>query len=152
MDPLTAVSLAAAIVQFTDYGVRLLSDGVETYKSVSGMTSEVVELTTIAEDLEQLSRSIQEKSAQLSDPILKPMRESEQNLLRLCGVCQKLSTELATAVSRLRTHSTERLELAVESFGVAVRKFWSRERIMNLRNQISDVRQQMMMAMMVFLW
>ncbi|KAI3317150.1 hypothetical protein HD806DRAFT_541551 [Xylariaceae sp. AK1471] len=151
MDPLTAVSLAAAVVQFTDYGVRLLSEGVRVYKSVSGMTSDVVELTTIAQDLGHLSQSIQEKSSQLTDP-RKPISESEQSLLRLCGTCQNVSAELATAVSRLQTQSTKKLNLAVESFEVALRKFWARDRIVDLRNRLSEIRQQMMMAMMMYLW
>ncbi|KAI0856249.1 hypothetical protein F4860DRAFT_493801 [Xylaria cubensis] len=151
MNPLDAISLAAAVVQFTDFGVRLLSETVQVYKSVSGMASQTVELKTIEDDLRQLSHSIQEKSAQLADPI-KPPRESEKNLLRLCRTCQELSTELATAVSRLRTHSSGRINLAVESFGVAVRKFKSRDDITDLRSRVFEVRQQMMLAMTVFLW
>ncbi|KAI1170791.1 hypothetical protein F4777DRAFT_92098 [Nemania sp. FL0916] len=100
MDPLTAVSLAAAIVQFTDYGVRLLNDSVRVYRSVSGMTTQVVELKTISDELQQLSRSIQEKSKQLADP-RRPIRESEQNLPRLCKTCQTLSDEMADAIARL---------------------------------------------------
>ncbi|TRX88264.1 hypothetical protein FHL15_010831 [Xylaria flabelliformis] len=94
MNPLDAISLAAAVVQFTDFGVRLLSETMQVYKSVSGMTSQTVELKTIKDDLRQLSQSIEGKSAQLAVPI-KPPRKSEQNLLRLCRTCQELSTELA---------------------------------------------------------
>ncbi|KAI0547895.1 hypothetical protein F4679DRAFT_597117 [Xylaria curta] len=151
MNPLDAVSLAAAVVQFTDFGVRLLSETVEVYTSVSGMTSETIELKTVEDDLRQLSQSIQEKYSQLADP-KKPPRESEQRLLRLCQTCQTLSTELATVVARLRTHKAGRLNLAVESFGVAVRKFKSQDNIRDLRSRVSEVRQQMMLAMTIFLW
>ncbi|KAI1735239.1 hypothetical protein F4680DRAFT_435889 [Xylaria scruposa] len=151
MNPLDAVSLAATVVQFTDFGVRLLSETAKVYKSVAGMTSDTVELKTIEDDLRQLSQSIQEKSAQLADPI-KPPRESEQKLLRLCRTCQTLSTELATVVGRLRTHGTGRVNLAVESFEVAVRKFKSHDKIKDLRSRVSEVRQEMMLTMTVFLW
>jgi hypothetical protein len=36
MDPLTALSVAACVVQFVDYGTKLLSKGRELYKSADG--------------------------------------------------------------------------------------------------------------------
>ncbi|KAI0188944.1 hypothetical protein EV127DRAFT_512657 [Xylaria flabelliformis] len=151
MNPLDAISLAAAVAQFTDFGVRLLSETLNVYKSVSGMTIEIVELKTIEDDLRQLSQSIQEKSLQLADP-RKPLHESDRRLLQLCETCQSLSTELVTTVDRLRTRSTGTINLAVESFGVAVRKLKSQGDIIDLRRRVSEVREQMMLAMTAFLW
>ncbi|KAJ2985030.1 hypothetical protein NUW58_g5750 [Xylaria curta] len=118
MDPLNAISLAAAVVQFTDFSVRFLSEAARVYKSASGTTSQAMELKTVDQDLRQLSRSIQEKSAQLADP-RKPLRESEQKLLQLCRTCEELSEELVAVVIRLETQSTGGLNRSIESFGVA---------------------------------
>ena len=151
MDPITAVSVAAAVVQFSDFGARLLKETTKTYKSVSGMTSDIVELSTIGVDLHQLSSSIEEKSSRLVD-LSDGLSTSEQTLLRLCHTAQELSKELGNALNQLQTHNTGKLKLAVESFAVALRKCWSRDRIDGFRERITDVRRQMMMAMLTFLW
>lgn len=151
MDPITAIGVAAAVVQFTDFGTRLLTDAMEVYNSVSGQASEDVELATISNDLQLLCRSIQDKSSRLTDPRKGPS-SSEQTLLRLCSTCLQLTHELDAVIKQLRARGQGKLKVAVESFAIALRKFWSREEIANFRLRISDVRQQMMMAMLTFLW
>ncbi|KAI1110172.1 hypothetical protein F5Y14DRAFT_429919 [Nemania sp. NC0429] len=151
MDPLTAVSLAAAVVQFTDYGVRLLTDTLRVYKSASGIVPEVVELKTVVDDMRQLSQSIREKSDQLASTRTRT-HNSKQKLLQLCRRCQELSDELADIVGRLQTRGTKSLNLAIESFVVAIRKVQSEDSIKTLRHKISEVREQIMMVMMVILW
>jgi hypothetical protein len=45
MDPLTALSLAGTIIQFVDFGCKLLAEGKELYKSTTG-------ILTVNEELE----------------------------------------------------------------------------------------------------
>ena len=40
LDPLTAISLASAVVQFTDFGIKLVSGSIELYHSASGLNAE----------------------------------------------------------------------------------------------------------------
>lgn len=49
MDPLTALSVAGTIVQFADFGCKLLSGYRELYKSTSGTlaANEEIELVTV---------------------------------------------------------------------------------------------------------
>jgi hypothetical protein len=54
MDPLSALSVAAAVVQFVDFGTRVLSDARHIYESSSGQTSMNLELSTVANDLSRL--------------------------------------------------------------------------------------------------
>lgn len=44
MDPLSALSLAACIAQFIDFGLRLVSDAYEIGKSATGTTKRTDDL------------------------------------------------------------------------------------------------------------
>jgi hypothetical protein len=54
MDPLSALSLAGNIVQFVDFGLKLLSGAVELYKSPSGTLAAHHELELVTTDLSAL--------------------------------------------------------------------------------------------------
>ncbi|KAF2250664.1 hypothetical protein BU26DRAFT_517483 [Trematosphaeria pertusa] len=54
MDGLTAVGLAANIIQFLDFCATLLSEASEVYHSASGLSQEYVELQDVARDLSLL--------------------------------------------------------------------------------------------------
>lgn len=56
MDPITALGLAASIVQFVEFRSRILSDGVEIYRN--GLKLEMRELETINDDLLQITSGI----------------------------------------------------------------------------------------------
>ena len=40
LDPFTAVSLASCVVQFTDFGIKLISGSIELYNSANGLNAE----------------------------------------------------------------------------------------------------------------
>ena len=153
MEPLTALAVATSVVQFADFGVRLLNEAAQVYQSADGQTSQSVHLATIARDLNELSSDVEAKSTALirSGRHLNP---TEQILLRLCRECRGICAQLDEALGRLRTgkKSSGGLNFAMESFAVALRSVWERERILGLRGKLSDVRQQMMMASLAVLW
>jgi hypothetical protein len=65
MEPLSALGIAAAGVQFIDFATRLLSDTVETYKSASGQTERVTSLKQVTKDLGALTSRLEEKASGL---------------------------------------------------------------------------------------
>lgn len=150
MDPVTAVSLAACVVQFADFGIRLLSDTYEVYKSASGQTSHTIALSKVASDLLLLSGGIEEQSRNLS--AASGAGQSEVTLVRLCGECKVVGQELQKALAHLRAEGTGSFNFAIKSFAVVVKGFWSTDKINGLRNKLAEIRQQMMMAAIVSLW
>lgn len=58
MDPVTIVSLAAAVAQFLDIGFRLVDGAKEIYESGSGMKEEVGELQLVFQDIKSLNHEI----------------------------------------------------------------------------------------------
>jgi len=55
MDPVSTLSLAAAIVQFVDFGCRVLDKSQEIYKSASGNLAENIETQSVTEQLKTLT-------------------------------------------------------------------------------------------------
>ena len=53
LDPLTAVSLVAAILQFVDFGSQIIVSGYEIHCSTHGATEETVGLEDITERLDE---------------------------------------------------------------------------------------------------
>ena len=150
MDPLAALSLAACVVQFTDFGIRLLSESHAIYKSSSGQTLRSIELSTVASDLSLMSEEVEQQSRKLASS--SPAGRSELTLVRLCGECKVVSQELQKAVAHLRADGSGSINLAIKSFVVAVKGFWSSDKINGLRDKLVEIRQQMMMAGIVCLW
>lgn len=66
MDPLSALGVAAGVVQFIDFGTRLTSVAGQLYLSPSGRTADEVELSTIASDLSQVSANIKSETNRLA--------------------------------------------------------------------------------------
>jgi hypothetical protein len=58
MDPLSALSIAASVVQFVDFGRHILSDSYEIYRSQSGELAKEVDLKIISKDLTDLVTQI----------------------------------------------------------------------------------------------
>ena len=58
MDPLSALSIAGNIIQFIQFGTRVLSNGREIHSSSSGLLAEKSELSAVTQDVKVISRAI----------------------------------------------------------------------------------------------
>ncbi|KAI0003501.1 hypothetical protein F4779DRAFT_634583 [Xylariaceae sp. FL0662B] len=146
MDPLSAFSLAAGVVQFTEFTANLLSNTIKIYKSTSGQLSTTVELSRISRDLQALCSHIEEK-AKLVDNT-----DEGALILRPCAACRRVNRRLETALEKLRATGHSKLDLAVNSFTVVLRSLWSKDEIASLCNWLSAIRVEMMNAVAVIVW
>jgi hypothetical protein len=97
MDPLSAVGLAGTVVQFVDFGCRIVSEGRELYKSGS------VKLNAQAE---AVTKDLLDFSAKLQTPPRlnnwnRPPTENELALRKLSDGCNEVAQELLARLSRL---------------------------------------------------
>lgn len=153
MEPLAALGLAAAVVQFTDFGTHILADSVRIYRSVNGQTSQHVQLATISQDLQELAVNIQAKSKTIHQPG-RPLKPTERLLVRLSEDCQEISSQLNNALSRLKADrtSSSSINLMKKSIAAAIRTCCSKSQIADLQRSLSEIRQQMMMTSLTILW
>ena len=144
MDPLSAISIAAAVVQFVDYGSRLLQDTVEIYRSSTGKSRDKLEISSISRDLAALSDEVESRLTVLGG--------SEEIFVRLCGTCRDIGKELQGCVDDVNIHVVSNPKRAVRSFLSALQERQSEERIKALRSRLDQVQQRMTIAVLVFLW
>lgn len=149
MEPLSALGAAAAVTQFVDYTITILKDTREIIKSSRGQTAKHIELSSIAQDLTRLAEDVDDKSKSL---VTSDADHSEQVFLRLCGECKKIADELLASCTRLQSTGVTRLEITASSFVAAVKGVWKSGKIEDLHGRLDQLRQQMMMAVLTFLW
>jgi hypothetical protein len=98
MDPLSALSLAGTVIQFVDFGSKLISQGYELYKS----TKEDVQLA-VDEELELVT-------SDLRDVILR---------IQGANVITPLHSSTSTMIDRSSSHSASFARICVEAVELA---------------------------------
>lgn len=94
LDPLSAVSLAAAILQFVDFGSKIIVSGYEIYRSVDGTTEENT-------DIEYLTQRIHEFQDQFT-PSSNPLTRNPQELQDLAQDCSHIAGDLLVLLDKLK--------------------------------------------------
>lgn len=130
-EALAAVGLASSIVQFVDFGSKLLSNGKELYHSAEGVLEENDELETIVVNIKHVSEAISNNALGISDPALRGMAEA----------CLGLANKLLDLLQGLKLDGTKNRQLE------SMRKLWKHimskravgdinARLCNLRDQV----------------
>jgi hypothetical protein len=142
MDPLSALAISAAVVQFADVGFRLFRSARDAYKSQMAQSSLGVALTNTGNDLSRLAEDVKAKQKQGGAP--------EDVFVRLCDECQDANRELQEIFGKLRARGSG-IALAVDSARVAFEEVVSTSKIKNIEVRLSNIREQMMIAILSLL-
>ena len=137
MDPFSALSVAANIVQFVVYGVNIVSKGNQLYKSTDGTLIENAELEEATVRLQGLSRAFQESLDQ-SVPE-NSNAENDQSLRKICDECKAVSHELVGKLEKLKVPNGHPYK-KWKSFRQALKSVWSKERIDELAQRLTNLR------------
>lgn len=151
MDPLSALSVAGCIVQFVDFSSRVLENGMEIYKSAIGQSSNIEDISKLAGTLLSLSSRVEEKSRLLGQA---PAGSSDDVFLRLCHECNEISAEIQGSLSKLdlKLRNEKGFGRVSRVFAVAIKEIWSSEKLQRMNTRLSKIREEMMLAVLVFLW
>lgn len=90
MDPLTALSVAGTIVQFVDFGSKLLSAAQDLYKSTSGSLTVNDEIELITSDLLAVTLK------------LRPDPKLGHEFQRICDEAARLAQEMLGRLDKLK--------------------------------------------------
>jgi hypothetical protein len=83
MDPLSALSLAGTVVQFVDFGCKLLAEGRQIYQSSSGRLNTNEEIELITNDLQTLVKKLRDSfAAQTSSTYVTELLLSQRKSFR----------------------------------------------------------------------
>ena len=148
LDPVTALSVAGNVVQFVDFGKRVLRQGYLLYTSTNGVTSVNEELDLVCRDLLKFIAKLQWPEATVDRP--PDMAETEQELQDLCVASAKIAEELLTT---LKSASFTRRRIMYkgvdvgsvarvwDSLWAALRDAWSEEERVALTKRLSVLRE-----------
>jgi hypothetical protein len=137
LDPLTAIGLASAIVQFVDFSSRLVSETKELYHSTEGNSTQNEELHAVTEDLRELCKTL--SSVQGRAPGVEPSTD-ELALLELSGSCNFVADELIAVLEKLRVKSAHE---KWGSFKIALKGAMKKEKIESIRARLDRIQSQL---------
>jgi hypothetical protein len=138
MDPISALSLSAAILQFVDFGSKIIVTTYRTYRSVDGTTQENL-------DLAELTTTLHGFQARLATPRI-PSREhdADRKALELQAArCRDIAAELLQLLDDLKVKVKDKgLRRTWESLRQGCRAEWSKGKIARHAKTLRDVAEQ----------
>jgi UDP-glucose 4-epimerase len=141
MEPLSALAVACAVIQFVDFGSKVVGTGLEVYKSADGAPEDVIEVEALASHAEQLSKKLA-SSRQIQ--ILNTGARDEANLRELANRSEKLANEIVTILARIRgqPHHTW------SAVRTAVQLKWNESKIKNLQARLDAVKSEIWLQLL----
>lgn len=146
MDPFSALGLASNVVQFIDFGSKLISESHDIYKSASGSSTGNIELELIYTDLNELTNGLQ-------NPVLssrQSLSADEAALSQLASSCYTVATELLTVVNALKVDKNNN-HRKWRSFRQAIKSVWKQSDIDSLQRRLVDFRAQLTLRLVAIL-
>ena len=146
MDPLSALSLAGNVIQFVDFGTKLISKSVEIYKSADGslatnqdLRANTAHLAVIATRLEvPMTGQVQ----------LLELSMNEIALQQLSRSCKEVADELLGILSGLVARKSNKKWNSVRK---ALNSVWKEQEIERLESRLNTFRQQLVLHLVASL-
>lgn len=138
MDPLSALSIGAAVLQFVDFGSKLLVNGYDVYHSVAGATTDNLELEKVTQDLSSLCLALEVNHVTSS----RALSRDEKALLKLALDCRELAQSLVQLLQGLKVKSDAR-HRSWESIRQTIRSVWKKSEIEDLQVRLERIRNEM---------
>jgi len=143
MDPLSALSVAASVEQFVDYGTRVISEGRELYTSADGTLSTNVEIAGASARLQGLSGALK-ASLRLGEEGLRqgPLDETDAALDKICKECIEVSKDLVSKLEKLKVSDGHKHK-KWESFRLALKSMWGKEKTQGIVDRLAKLRSEL---------
>ncbi|OBT62583.1 hypothetical protein VE03_07372 [Pseudogymnoascus sp. 23342-1-I1] len=136
LDPLSALSLAAAIVQFVDYSTKIVLGAAEIHASASGSLTKNVELSSITMDLRDISGKLVIDDQNQSNTYSK----DERALSSLAMQCRNVANTLLVALEDLSMKGPHKKWKSVRQ---ALLSVWREKEIRDIQNRLDSFRGQL---------
>jgi len=135
MDPISALSLSAAILQFVDFSSKIIVATYNIYQSTDGTKRENFELA-------QLTSTLHEFQSRLAAPRTPPRDHNvdQKALEGLAARCRDIAAELIKLLDDLKVTSTDKgLHHTWESIRSGCRTVWKKEKIARYEKLLRDL-------------
>ncbi|KAF5531083.1 hypothetical protein FMEXI_13162 [Fusarium mexicanum] len=160
MDPFSALAIAAAVVQFAEFGGRILTRTWDKYlivykgpDSVSQIAQESSDLTALTTELSELAKAVQVNS----DEVVAGGSVAESQLLKLCTECESIETEFKKVLNRIdnrkrRTIDKDDKRARNKIPRLALAGLWDRRKIDEMDNRLEALQKKIMNCIVFCLW
>jgi len=138
MDPLSALSVAAAVVQFVDFGIQFAVKARGIYKSADGAVQEDLDI-----ELELTRLRLDWDSQVIFGPGQQgPLNQRDQALKDLCSQCTELSKYLVNELESLKVAPGSK-HRKWKAFERTVKGLWSQEEIDEIDKKLARLRSEL---------
>ncbi|KAL6716077.1 hypothetical protein ACLMJK_005643 [Lecanora helva] len=144
MESLAALGLAANIVQFLDFGRKLVSGTLELCRSEDGTSSAGRALQIVTEDLNKLCIDL----SQHGHSAYQSTNGGEAGLFELADSCKRLGQELIQRLNSLKVKGANR---RWKSFRQLLKSIWHAEEVSRYEKQLNHYRSQIALRLLTIL-
>jgi hypothetical protein len=149
LDPLTVLSVASSVIQFVDYGTRLVSKAKEIHKSSHGVLRENFETESVTIRLQRLSEAFSSAIDVPGDDEPEVLRAQRVRLGEICQECAELSKILVSKLVKLKVpKGTDHRRW--KSFRQALKSVWSKAAIDSMASRLRELRQELDLQILFF--
>jgi hypothetical protein len=141
MDGLAALSVAASVPQFIEFGCSLVSKSKEICRSAGGGLIQQIKAESATKRLVELSGRIKE-SAALENQNTGCASQEDQALQVICDGCVSVSNELLSKLEKLKVKDGQK-HRKYKSFRQALKSVWSEGAVDDVANRLSAFRKEM---------
>jgi hypothetical protein len=129
MDGLSALSVAASVAQFLEFGCSLVSKSKEIYRSAEGASSQQIEVEAATKRLVELSARIKAGA-------------EDQTLQAVCDGCVSVSRTLLAKLEKLKVRDGQSLR-KYKSFRQALKSVWSKGSLDDIAKRLKTYQNEM---------
>jgi hypothetical protein len=151
MDPFTALSLAGTVVQFVDFGSKVISKGRGIYKDAEASAD--AQCPMLTKDLLDYSTKFEQSLKTKDDP--RPLTDEQAAEIaqpeRLCQDCRKMANDLLVRVEKLKV-TTDGKHRGWESFQKAFLSTWSATELSEIQQKLGDYHKVLDSRVLRSLW
>ncbi|KAF2009483.1 hypothetical protein BU24DRAFT_379902, partial [Aaosphaeria arxii CBS 175.79] len=141
LDPFSCLSIATGAVQFIDFASKLISKGIEIHHSAHGMSVEHLELEAVAENMLQLSKTLQTAEQRTKQERQERMqRQLNENIHEICQACNKSAGEFLVVIDDLKIAGKQS---GWRSFRQALCEVWGSVEVEALAKRLDRLRAQL---------
>jgi predicted RNase H-like nuclease (RuvC/YqgF family) len=138
MDPLSALGIAASVVQFVQFSGSLVSKSKQIYKH--GALLDHVECETATRRLTELSTDVESSLKDLEE--LGSLSHDAKTLKLICSNCAKLSEELISRLEKIQVNEKSKSR-KWKSFRQALKSISTKDAVDSLARRIADCRDEL---------
>ena len=139
LDPLTALSVAASVIQFVEFSSQIVSKARHIYQSPHGILQENYENETISIRLQSLAEGLKVPLKPKEDTAV---TKQDQALQDICMECISLSDELLLRLDELKVPSIAQ-QRRWKSCRQALKSVWSKKKLDAAAARLSQLRSEL---------